>query len=79
MKYLIRFCNGYCGCDVEEEFEGTYEEAEDFANDSFNDYAASYDYVAFGWDNEYTEEEYEEYFEGCYYEIEEVKEEEEEE
>ena len=25
-KWVITFSNGYCGCDQEDEFEGTYEE-----------------------------------------------------
>lgn len=75
-KWTITFSNGYCGCDIEEEFEGTYGEAVEFANDYLDDYAESYAYVAFGWDNEYTEEEYEEYREDCGYEIEESEEEE---
>ena len=28
-KWIITFSNGYCGCDQEEEFVGTYEEAID--------------------------------------------------
>ena len=75
-KWIITFSNGYCGCDIEEEFEGTYDEAVGFANDYLHEYAESYAYVAFGWDNEYTEEEYDEYFEDCGYEIAESEEEE---
>ena len=74
-KWTITFSNGYCGCDIEEEFVGTYEGAEKWAEDSLYEYAENYAYVAFGWDEEYTEEEFEEYFENCSYEIAESKEE----
>lgn len=76
-KYIITFSNGYCGCDIEEEFEGTYDEAVEFANEYLPDYAETYAYVAFGWDEEYTEEEYDNYFADCGFDIEEREEEEE--
>lgn len=75
-KWTIVFENGYCGCDIEEEFEGTYEEAQKFADEYLDDYAEQYAYVAFGWDEEYTEEEYEQYRENCGYNIKESEEEE---
>ena len=75
-KWTITFENGYCGCDIEEEFEGTYEEAQKFADEYLDDYAEQYAYVAFGWDEEYTEEEYEQYRENCGYNIKESEEEE---
>ena len=74
-KWIITFSNGYCGCDIEEEFEGTYEEAVGFANDYLPEYAESYAYVAFGWNEEYTEEEYDDYIADCGYEIAESEEE----
>lgn len=70
-KWIITFSNGYCGCDQEEEFEGTYEEAVEFANEYLPDYAESMSHAAFGWEEEYTEEEYDEYIEDCGYDIEE--------
>lgn len=72
-KYEIEFSNGYCGCDITEEFEGTYEEAEAYAKDNLYDYANDYGYCAFGWDNDYTDEEFEEYLENCSYCITEVE------
>ena len=75
-KWIITFSNGYCGCDIEEEFEGTYDEAVEWANEYLPDYAETYAYVAFGWDNKYTEEEFDEYVEDCGYEIAESEEEE---
>ena len=73
-KWIITFSNGYCGCDQEEEFEGTYEKAVDFANEYLPEFAETYAHVAFGWDEEYTEEEYEEYLENCGYKIKESEE-----
>ena len=70
MHWLITFENGYCGCDVTEQFVGTYLEAKDFAEDYLPDYAEQYAYVHFGWDNEYDEEEFEDYKEDCGYSIE---------
>lgn len=68
-KWIITFSNGYCGCNIEEEFTGTREEAVEFADEYLSEYAEQYAYVAFGWDEEYTEEEYEEYLADCGYEI----------
>ena len=74
-NWTITFSNGYCGCDQEEEFEGTYEEAVKWADETLRDYAESMSHAAFGWDEEINEDEYEEYCENCYYEIEESREE----
>lgn len=75
-KWIITFSNGYCSCDIKEEFVGTFFEAIDFAREYLPDYAEQYAHAEFGWGEEYTEEEYEEYFENCDYEIEESEEEE---
>ena len=75
-KWTITFSNGYCGCDIEEEFIGTYDGAVEFANEYLPEYAGSYAYVAFGWNEMYTEEEYDDYFADCSYEITESEEEE---
>lgn len=77
-KWIITFSNGYCGCDIEEEFIGTYEEAVKFANEYLPGYAEDYTHIAFGWDEEYTEEDYEAYFADCGYEIKESEEEDDE-
>ena len=76
-KYIITFSNGYCGCDIEEEFIGTYDGAVGWAKEYLLAYAEDYAYVAFGWDEEYTEEEYEEDLENCGYDIAESEDEEE--
>lgn len=75
-KWTITFSNGYCGCDIEEEFEGTYEEAVEFADEYLPDYAEQFTHIAFGWNEEYTEEEFDSYLADCGYEIEESEEEE---
>ena len=74
-KWIITFSNGYCGCDQEEEFEGTYEEAVEFANEILRDYAEQFAHAAFGWNEEYDEDEFEEYYESCSFDIEESEEE----
>ena len=76
-KWIITFSNGYCGCDIEEEFVGTYEEAVEWANEYLPDYAETYTHSAFGWGEEYTEEEFDEYVEDCSYDIAESEDEEE--
>lgn len=75
-KWTITFSNGYCGCDCKEEFVGTYEEAVEWANEYLPYYIEDYTHIAFGWNEEYTKEEYEEYIENCSYDIEESEEEE---
>lgn len=77
-KWIITFSNGYCGCDTEEEFVGTFEEAVDFANEYLPEFAETYAHAAFGWNEEYTEEEFDEYLVDCGYEIEESEEEDDE-
>lgn len=74
-KWIITFSNGYCGCDQEEEFVGTYEEAIDYADKMLNDYAESMSHAAFDWDEEIDEEEFELYCENCSFDIEESEEE----
>lgn len=74
-NWIITFSNGYCGCDQEEEFEGTYEEAVEWADETLRDYAESMSHAAFDWGEEINEDEFEEYCENCYYEIEESEEE----
>ena len=68
MMIVLAHCsNGYCGCDADEAFffeEGT---AERFINETVYDWARdnaeSYAYVHFGWDEEYSDEDYEDYME----------------
>lgn len=68
MIIVLAHCgNGYCGCDSEEVFffeDGT---AESIINETVCDWARdnaeSYAYVHFGWDEPYTDEDYEDYLE----------------
>lgn len=76
-KWIITFENGYCGCDIEETFEGTEEEARSWADEYLPDYAESYAHCAFGWDEEPDPEEYENYVQNCCYVIAESEDEEE--
>ena len=68
MMIVLAHCgNGYCGCDSEEVFffeDGT---AEAIINETVCDWACdnaeSYAYVHFGWGEEYSDEDYEDYLE----------------
>lgn len=67
MIILAHCGNGYCGCETEEVFfydEGT---AEAIINEDVWQWACenaeSYAYVHFGWEEDYTDEEYEDYIE----------------
>ena len=71
--WIITFSNGYCGCNQEEEFIGTYERASDYADERLRDYAER----NFDWVEEYNEDDFEKYCESCTYEIEESEEEDE--
>ena len=63
-KWLITFENGYCGCNIEETYEGDYNNAVKFADEYLPKYAEY-----FGWEEKYTEEEYDDYSLNCYYSI----------
>lgn len=64
---LAKCGNGYVGCDSEEAFFYTEGTSEKEINSEIYEWACenaeSFSYVHFGWDGEYTEEEYEEYME----------------
>lgn len=68
MKIILAKCdNGYCGCDCEDVFfyDNDTEDIE-IEEDLWGwaiDNAESYAYVHFGWGEEYSEEDYEEYLE----------------
>ena len=67
MIILARCGNGYCGCESEDAFffdEGTLErEIDEDILTWARENAESYAYVHFGWNEHYTEEEYDEYLE----------------
>lgn len=67
MIILATCGNGYCGCDAEEVFfheEGfTEREIDSEVYAWARENAESFAYVHFGWDEEYSEEDYEDYLE----------------
>ena len=67
MIILAHCGNGYCGCDNEEVFFFDDFMSEQEINEELlmwaQENAESYSYVHFGWEGEYTEEEYDEYLE----------------
>ena len=69
--WIITFSNGYCSCDQEEEFIGTYEGAIDYANERLRKRAENISNVVFDWDEKINEDEFEEYCDNCDYDIEE--------
>ena len=75
-KWRIIFGNGYYGCYLKVEFTGTYEEAEAWATEKLRNYAESMSYAVFGWDEEYDEAEFEDYYANCDFVIDEWSEEE---
>lgn len=75
-KWLITYTNNIAGCNIEEEFEGMFEEAYTYASQNLESYAEEYMHCAFGWDCEPTEEEWDEYFSNCDWSIDEIAEEE---
>ena len=68
MMIILAHCgNGYCGCDSEEVFFFEDGIAEAIINETVCDWARdnaeSYAYVHFGWGEEYSDEDYEDYLE----------------
>ena len=82
MRYIkIEVGNGYCGCDNTEyvEFENDITDAEidAYAIELARDNAESFEHVATGWDEDFeTENDREFYYEGAWFEWEEISEEE---
>lgn len=69
MRIILAFCgNGYCGCDSEDVFfyeDNVTDEAIDEDMHAWAcENAESFAYVHFGWDEPYTDEEYDYYLEG---------------
>lgn len=70
MKYVkAYFSNGYASCVTENIFEYpdtiTEEEINIDLAVELDEYAENYAYCAFGWDGDYTEEEYDDYLADC--------------
>ena len=69
------YYNGYCGCDETQYLIADSEDqAYSYMEASLQDYADQWTHVAFGWDEEYTDEEYEDYLCDCGIELIEVNE-----
>lgn len=67
-RIILAHCgNGYCGCDAEDLFIFSNLTDDKIITDEIYawacEHAESYAYVHFGWDEEYTEEDYDEYLE----------------
>lgn len=67
MYFKGTYSNGYCGCDITEYFKANnIEEVLTYMDEGLWDYAESYAHAHFGWNNyDYTEEEFEDYYESC--------------
>lgn len=68
MKIIIAHCgNSYCGCDVEDVFFYDDDVVNKYIEEDVREYAynnaESFAHVHFGWDEEYTDEDYEDYIE----------------
>lgn len=75
--FKITYFNGICGCDdTEFVLAETPEDVEQWAEDKLEDYAESYAWQYFGWGEDYTEDEYAEYFADCGFDVVECDEEE---
>lgn len=73
MYFKGTYSNGYCGCDITDYYKAnSFEDVECYMEEGLGDYAKTYAHVHFGWDNDYTEDEYDEYFQDCGYDIMEI-------
>lgn len=74
MYFKATYSNGYCGCDITEYFKAnSEEEVTTYMEEGMYDYAEDYAYVHFGWGNfDYTEDEFDEYYDNCGYSIKEI-------
>lgn len=72
MLYVKFFCgNGYCGCAIEDVLEFDDEtlekEIDEYVYSIAHDNAENYEHIAFGWNANKTEEEYDFYYENIEY------------
>jgi hypothetical protein len=75
MKYIVIFENGYCGCtDVHCVIANNEKQVYNYAREWLPEYAGSYEYlITMDMEDEeienlYDTQEYEDYWEGCYFE-----------
>ena len=67
------YYNGYSGCEESHYFIADNEEqVYEYMDEGLADYAEQYAHLEFGWDSEYTDEEYEQYVSECGIEIVEI-------
>jgi hypothetical protein len=72
-KYLVRYSNGYCGCDEAIVIEAeSFEEAEKAAQDGLYDYSESYENVAHldAFEGDEYDDEREWYYDNCTFVVE---------
>lgn len=73
MYFKATYSNDYCGCDDTYYFKANnMEEVEPYMEEGLWDYAESYAHAHFGWDTDYTDDEFDEYFQNCDYNIVEI-------
>lgn len=77
MKYMATYYCGYCGTD-ERHFliANSEEDVANYMDEGLYEYAENWTHVAFGWDNHYTDEEFEDFLQDCGYDIKELSDEE---
>lgn len=77
MKYMATYYCGYCGTD-ERHFliANSEEDVANYMDEGLYEYAENWTHVAFGWDNHYTDKEFEDFFQDCGYDIKELSDEE---
>lgn len=74
-RFMATYKCNFCGTDERHYFIAENEEqVEDYMEEGLIEYAETWTHLRFGWDNEYTEEEFEEWLEKCGYFIEEINE-----
>lgn len=75
-RYMATYYCGYCGTEDRHFFIADNEEqVADYMEEGLYEYAENWTYVAFGWEGPYTDEEFEDYFQDCGYDIKELNDE----
>lgn len=73
MKYMATYYCGYSGTDERHFFiANSEEEVAEYMEEGLYDYAENWTHVAFGWDTSYTDEEFEEFYQDCGFDIQEL-------
>lgn len=75
-RYMATYHTGYCGTEHRHYIIADSEnQVEEYMEDGLLEYAENWTHVAFGWGNSYTDEDFEDYCQNCYYEIKELSDE----